>query len=541
MEHTDKQERQKKNWIFISVIAVLFFVVILVANNDALRSWFKGFMSLLRPILIGLVLAYLCNPIFRLFERVLLYKLRPPALRRATSLILTYLCLLLVLALIVLLILPQLVTSISDFAANYKSYMQSATNQINNAIASLNELAYNLSENEALLTYLEPGELEETIAGLFGAQNTNQLLETLYKLDMQQLVNLIGNAMSIVADSIFGVFISIYLLSTKEKRYAQVMKIRHAFFNDSINQRITRFCTIADRSFGGYLEGKLLDSLIVGILTFILLSIFRIPYALLIATFIGIANIVPIVGPIIGAVPTALILLISAPTKLLPFLVIVILVQQIDGNIISPKILGSNTGVSPLCVMIAVSTVGAVWGLLGMVLAVPLFATVLEMADDTFTERLQKKGLPSGVENYYAADAPVDPSTNANVTTDRIVRRFERYVVRLRDRCDGNEKLLRRHRLTLALYKRLINKGVIKQVTDEEQARFSANAAAAQAQELVDATIDRMRWECEIETAAHETDETAPEPPCESGTETVTESATEAENVQTTAQPTTDE
>ena len=473
-------------------------------NNAAVNDWLKGLFSLLRPVLIGLVLAYLCNPIFRLLEQRILYKLRPPALRRATSLTLTYAFILLLLALVLLLILPQLIESLSDFAANYKAYMQSATNQLNRTIAAINEFAYNLSGNEALLTYLEKGELESMIAELFGAKNTEQLLETLNKLDMQQILDMIGSAMSVIADTIFGVFISIYLLSTKEKRYAQVMKVRRAFFDDRINQRITRFCTVADRSFGGYLEGKVLDSLIVGILTFILLSIFRIPYALLIATFIGIANIVPIVGPLIGAVPTALILLISAPTKLIPFLLIVILIQQIDGNIISPKILGNNTGVSPLCVMIAVSTVGAVWGLVGMVLAVPLFATVLEMADRAFTERLQKKGMPSGVENYYAPDAIVAPSDNAHDTTDRIVRRFERYVVRLQDKCEGDERLLRRHRLPLALYRHLCAKGVIKQVTDEEQARFSSDAAATQAQDLTDATLQRMRWENEL--AADEAD-----------------------------------
>ena len=509
MEHNGGTKRQFGKRQLISIMAVLLLITVFVANIDAINNWSKGLMSLLRPILIGLALAYLCNPIFRFFERVLFCKLQPPALRRATSLALTYLCILLILALIILLILPQLIVSISDFASNYKSYMQSATNQINRLIDSVNEIAYNISQNEELLTYLEMGELEEKIADLFGAKNIDQLLSTLKSLDMQQILNKIGDAMSIVTDSIFGVFISIYLLSTKEKRYAQVMKVRRAFFSDTANQRITRICTVADRSFGGYLEGKLLDSLIVGVLTFVLLSIFRIPYSLLIATFIGIANIVPVVGPLIGAIPTALILLISAPTKLIPFLLIVILIQQIDGNIISPKILGNNTGVSPLCVMIAVSTVGAIWGLLGMVLAVPLFATVLEIANESFTMRLQKKGLPSGIENYYAADAQVDPSNNANVTTDRIVRRFERYVVALQNRCDGNKRLLRRHSLTLWIYKLLIAKGVIKQVTDAEQARFSADAAAAEAQKLVDEEIEHARWECDIENAEPASDDRA--------------------------------
>lgn len=493
MENEPRRGWQKKTAIALGVLAVTLLIIILVANNDALNEWVKRAVALLRPILIGLVLAYLCNPIFCLFERVLLYKLRPPALRRATSLTLTYICLLLILALIVLLILPQLIASLSDFAKNYQGYMQSATNQINRAITSVNTFFYNLSGNEKLLTTLEPGELEESIANLFGAQNTDQLLQTLSKLDMKPLAAMIGSAMSAVTDTIFGIFISIYLLSTKEKRYAQVMKVRRALFSDGVNARITRFCTIADRSFGGYLEGKLLDSLIVGVLTFSALYILGVPYSLLISSFIAIANIIPIVGPFIGAIPAALILLISAPTKLIPFLVVVVVIQQLDGNVISPKILGNNTGVSPLCVMIAISTLGALWGLVGMVLGVPLFATLLEMADEFFTERLQKKGLPSGVENYYPSDAVVDPSDNAHVTLDRMAKRFERYVARLQAERESTPEKPRRHALMLWIHRRLIANGVIRQLTDEEQARISAELAAARAAESIEQLLVEQR------------------------------------------------
>ena len=135
-----------------------------------------------------------------------------------------------------------------------------------------------------------------------------------------------------VTDTIFGIFVSIYLLSTKERRAAQLMKVRSAFLSDRANERLTRIIHTTDRSFGRFFEGKLLDSIIFGLLAYIAFSIFAVPYSLLIATVLGLCNIIPIIGPLIGAIPSALILFLSAPEKLLPFLIIVIVIQQIDNN-----------------------------------------------------------------------------------------------------------------------------------------------------------------------------------------------------------------
>jgi hypothetical protein len=271
------------------------------------------------------------------------------------------------------------------------------------------------------------------------------------------------------------------------------MKFRHALFSDTANARITRFCTVADRSFGGFLEGKLLDSLIIGILAYVIFSIFGIPYALLLASFIGITNVVPIIGPFIGAIPTAFILLLSAPEKVIPFLIIVIILQQIDGNIIGPNILGNNTGVSSLCVMIAIIVMGSLWGLVGMLLGVPLFATILDLTDEFTTSRLQKKGLPSGVENYYSDDSIVDPTKNAHVTTDKAVQKLERHAHRIQKKRENNEPISKRESFVLGFYNFLNRHHIIMEMTDAESARYSVEEATARVKEEADAHLKASR------------------------------------------------
>ena len=129
-----------------------------------------------------------------------------------------------------------------------------------------------------------------------------------------------------------------------------------------------------------------------------------VPYALLISVIIGITDIVPVVGPWVGVIPSAVIIILTDPIKVIPFLLAILIVQQIDGNIIAPKILGENTGVSSLCVMIAITVMGAIWGLAGMVLGVPLFATIIELVNEFLNKRLEKKGLSTEIEDSMSED-----------------------------------------------------------------------------------------------------------------------------------------
>ena len=345
---------------------------------------------ILRPVIIGAVIAYLSNPIFRMFEKYAFSGIRSFSVRRAISLLGTYLVLVLIVVVLMLLIIPQLLSSAQDFLDNYEVLLETSMDNINDLLNQINA-NFNLK-----IPPVKHENLKQGIDWLVSNINVEELLDRFLSGNtILVILEYIGDTFSILTDIIFGLFISLYLLSGKERIYAQITRTRKALFNRRFNERITRIVTIADQSFGGFLRGKLLDSTIVGILTYIIISIMGVPYTLLIAVIIGITDIVPVVGPWIGVLPSALIILLTDPIKVIPFLLAILIVQQVDGNIIAPKILGENTGVSSLCVMIAITVMGAIWGLAGMVLGVPFFATIIELTNEFLNKRLEAKGLPT--------------------------------------------------------------------------------------------------------------------------------------------------
>ena len=463
--------------------AVLLLALVLIARFDRVNAWLSGILSLLRPILWGLVMAYLLNPFFRLYERRLLRRLNPKGLRRGLSLLLTYLTLLLIIALIFALILPRLYTAITGFVRNYDSYIASFASQYNRILAGLDEFLAGIGLEQTVLHPLQPEDMElsalflhidkimEWAQGLFAGEEDFSILEA--------TLNLFSGA----ADLLFAFFLSLYLLSTKEQRYAQIMKFRRAMFGDRTNALITQVCTAADRAFGGFIQGKLLDSLIIGLLTYVAAALSGVPYAVLVAAILGIANVIPYVGPIIGAIPTAIIVLLTEPGKVVPLLLIVIVGQVLDNNIIAPKILGNNTGVSSLCVLIAVTVMGALWGFVGMLLGVPLFAMVVYLTSEHMSNRLRARGFSSTTENYYPADSLVDPARDMQGNTDTLVKQFERHVLRLQRKRERGERLTRRERFHLWLYRLWRRCGILSEMSDENLTQFTAEEAAHAAEE----------------------------------------------------------
>ena len=395
--------KKRKFLIGLAVYAAILLLIVVVTNIAPFNQWFAQLLRLLRPVLIGLILAYLLNTFFRFYERKLLYKVKPHGLRRVLSLTLTYLTLFLIIAALLLLIIPQLVNTIVDFMDNSEAFAETALYDLNLVIDWINGILPSKSDGSGFLAPANPVHIKRTVEEFFHSLMIDgKLLEQLVNAEtIGTVIAVAGNFVSLMTDILFGLFISIYLLTSKEKRYAQIMRLRRALFNDKVNAFITHVCETADRSFGGYLKGMILDSAMIGILVYIVISIIGVPYAMLIATVIGITNVIPIIGPFIGVIPTAIIILLTKPSMVIPFVICVLIIQQIDGNIIAPRILGDNTGVSPLCVVIAICTMGTLWGLAGMILGVPLFATVLELTSEALDKRLKKKGLPTDTEIYY--------------------------------------------------------------------------------------------------------------------------------------------
>ena len=200
-------------------------------------------------------------------------------------------------------------------------------------------------------------------------------------------------------------------------------------------------------------------------------------------------------GPILGAIPTSFILLLTDPAKVIPFLIVIVIIQQIDGNVIGPKILGDNTGVSSLCVVISIALAGSLWGLIGMILGVPLFATVLELTDTYVVERLQKKGLPSSLEAYYAAGVDVDAFKDDN--SDKAIHRLEKKVlaIRRKQEDDPTAPLSRKDRFHLKLYAAAYKLHILSDVSDETYRQFSTALTESQALHESDQRINAIKAE----------------------------------------------
>ncbi len=481
-EENTSRKLTKKQSIALLIGSTVLFLILLISNLEEVKRWIDAINRVLAPVMIGLVIAYLANPFFRFFERKAFLALRPTGLRRVLSLLCAYLTLLVIIGGLLLLIIPQLVESIQNFAANFDGYLESVVSQANNLIMDINTGLPPKADGSPAIAYLHADGIRESVGNLM-----NSLLLALKNNfnpeSLGMITSLLGRTTSILTNVTFGIFISIYLLSTKELRYAQIVKFRRAYLSETVNRRLTRFITIADQSFGGFLRGKILDSGIVGCMVYVVCLIFDIPYAILVAVIVGITDIIPVIGPFIGVIPTAIIILLTDPIKVVIFVISILVIQQIDGNIIAPKILGEHTGVSSLCVMIAILVMGDLMGLVGMLIGVPLFATVIEIVKLYLDKRLTEKGLPVKTESY-AAEAPPEPALVPDETPSTLRNMCEQLAAKTQ-----SDNLTSLEELQLRSYALAKKHDLFSDTSDESISRFAGEIAElfAQAQEEVNA------------------------------------------------------
>ena len=399
------QNKQKKSgrgligslslMVFIAFVAVVY----IVSNLPSLQSWFGTLFSVFTPVIVGLALAYLCNPILNFIEKHPLRRIRSAKVKRMLSILLTYLFFILCIALFGMLIIPQLVHSFKELFANYNNYIANSVTYINQLLSSLMK---NFSASEGGHEIISLDKVNALLSTLLGS------LSSLLDVLLQNLAAYGSKLVGVITNGILAIFISTYLLSSKELRVAQIKKFTSALFSMKHNKFIYDTVALANNAFGSFLGAKLLDSLIVGIIEYIVFSIFGMPYAPMIACIMGVTNIVPFFGPIIGAIPSAFIVFISNPSKLLLYILLVLVIQQIDANIIEPRILGNRTGLSPLCVIIAISVMGNLWGVFGMIVGVPLFAVIIALVQQLLNAKLVAKGLSIELDDYYVPESEHD-------------------------------------------------------------------------------------------------------------------------------------
>lgn len=439
--YTKLKELGKKALVFaiIAISAILLYVIV---NIPAVTNFCRSVIKHTRPVIIGGVIAYLCNPILRFYEYRVFRRMKHSGARKGLSLFLTVLTFFVIITLVVVLILPQLISSISDLFNNYESYL-------NGMLAFLQGYVDKITANlpvDINISSLE--NIQEYLVEMYGSVEdffSDEILPLIQNWDFGSafgsIMDWAGTFVNVAKDTFIGLFIAFYILAAKDRCAAQIKKFRCAVLTEKQNARVCEVTTLVHKSFGGFISGKIIDSLIIGVLSFVVLSIFHIsPYNVLIATFIGVTNIIPVFGPFIGAIPSFLIVLISSPSKALLFLLLVLIIQQIDGNIIGPKILGDNTGVSSLTVIISITICGSLWGIVGMLVGVPIFAVVIELVKRRLEEKLIAKGQPTDTVAYYAKNAVADADKEVHYEHTSLLYSYEHS--KLKPRIDRMREIL---------------------------------------------------------------------------------------------------
>lgn len=371
----------------VTTVTVCALIIYFIFNFKIISAFVSNLLSILSPIFVGFVIAYLINPVVNLFEKkVFLFKKAKKdmqRIKRLLSVLCAYVVVLAVLTAILAIIIPQLYSSFETFVNNISSYQEKLEGWAD-SLFDKSSRYYPIVQR--LITFFDEF-LDKAVA---------------YVTELfPKAISLIKSVSVIVVNLLVSIFVSIYMISRKEHLIAQMKKLICSVFNSKWVQRIEDFSQMLDDSVGGFIRGKLIDSAIIGVLCYIVMIILRLDYAMLISVIVGVTNVIPFFGPFIGAIPSAFILLMVNPREVIPFLIAILLIQQLDGNFIGPKILGSSMGLSAFWVLVAIVVMSGLFGFAGMIIGVPIFSVVYVLVERLVDKRLEAKQLPVEVESYY--------------------------------------------------------------------------------------------------------------------------------------------
>lgn len=375
--------------LFLSLAATTILVFLLI-HIETLWHGARLVLSALSPIVTGFALSYILRPAARGLERNCLKIKGIRKLARPISVLLTVLLALCAVTLFVVMVVPQLGSSVKGLVESLPGLVEQAIVRVESFLRR---------DDEWSARFLQAVNAAETFIIEWAQGNLLNSIGTIATNIMVVGTFLVNLVMSVI--------VAVYLLMGWERYLSQIKKL---FLAVSRNKRFNRIVFTAMKKtnhiFSGFINGKLLDSLIVGIICFISLSIMQMPYALLISVIVGVTNIIPVFGPFIGAVPSAFLVLLISPPKCLAFLIFIVILQQIDGNILGPRILGDSTGLSALYVMTSMLLFGKLLGFLGMVIGVPLFATLYYIVKELAEYSLRKQHLPLDTTEYAVPGMP---------------------------------------------------------------------------------------------------------------------------------------
>ena len=370
--------------IILAGLVIVFLVCKAMLNLDGIGDAIRGMLGSLRPILFGCVMAYLLYPLSRFTEQFLLYHNVKKSAARSLSTAVSTAVLVALIFLFAYFVIPQLVLNLPALIQNLPGMIRSSIRELTDFLTSHGQSA------DILL------DLSNRITDAFNAWLQDDPLSAL-----MDLAGRVAAAAKGVLNFIIGIIVMVYLLMSRDKFVGQGKKILFAVCKKRTTcDIILKHLRAINQIFGGFVSGKLLDSLIIGILCGVCLSILQIPYTLIISVLVGITNIIPVFGPFFGAIPSAFLLLLTDPGKCLIFIIFIVILQQVDGNVIGPKILGDSTGLSAFWVLFALLLFNHIMGFWGMLLGVPLFASFYYLFREFINSRLKKKALPVATDEY---------------------------------------------------------------------------------------------------------------------------------------------
>lgn len=367
-----KRPESMLDWFCVVGACIAFYLLL---NN---LGYFLGrigiFINILSPFAGGIVIAYILDPMVKFFYAKLFKEKKGT---RGFAILLAYAVAILLLMLLAWLVVPQIVNSIGMLFTNFPSYIQGVQEML---LYVQSEYGIDLQQATKMLD-----DSEAMVKEIY-AMATNA---------MPQIVASIGSVASNFVAIFTSIAASIYMLADKNHLLHQLRTLAHAFLPEKVASNTLRICHYANVNFTGFFVGKIIDSAIIGVITFVAMTILRLDFAVLISVFIGITNIIPVFGPFIGAIPSVFILLLIDPLQAVIFCVLILIIQQVDGNFIGPKILGSSIGISALWILFSIVVGGDLFGIVGMVVGVPVFATLYGLAQEFVHYALDKRGIDS--------------------------------------------------------------------------------------------------------------------------------------------------
>ena len=409
-----KWDKKYVSWGLTAFCVVACAIAFYMALDHVVivKSWFAKLSKILSPFIFGLIITYLLTPVMKYTEKNIflpigrkLSKKGKGRFSRACSILVSEIFLLAVLTSLVYLILPQLYSSIETIVVNSNSYINNITRWTTKLLHDYPELEQYALQIVSKLDTSIMDWLRTTVLPGVGSVISNVTSGVYYVV--VSLYNLV-----------IGIIVSVYILAKLESFAAKGRRLLYSIFKIETAEKIREQLNFINRTFMNFLGGKILDSAIIGLICYICCAFMKMPYALLVSVIVGVTNIIPFFGPFIGAIPSAIIILMVSPIKCLIFVLFIFILQQVDGNIIGPKILGNSVGIDGFWVLFSIILGAGFFGFWGMLLGVPAFVVISTAINTAVEKKLKKRDLPWEVSEYANVER-INPITHETIKKDQ--------------------------------------------------------------------------------------------------------------------------